>query len=264
MKYNRRIYLVLFLLLVISVKGFCGIDEYRVDATSLALGKAFAGDAEAQRYLNPAAVFQEYPRHLSYTYSSLQPLDLSSQLMTIMINSFSITLLDERVQDVAGFEYKERMHVLSYGLKIGTTTGIGLSVREYTINCGDFNNKAYGYDLAILQNWKRFSLGGIVTNLGSNITSPVSEDETILPTARLGISITMPYGGKFNLDYDEKKQVYLGYQQIITQGLVLRVGVEAGEPRFGFGITDHRLKFDYVYSANSFCNEQRISLGIHF
>lgn len=264
MKQKKIIYLSALLLFIVSVKGFCAIDDFRIDANTLAIGETFAGDPQAQKYLNPAAVFQTQRGQLFYTHTSMQPLDLGSQLLVINMGSISFALLDERIQDVGGFEYKERMYQLSYGIKIGKGAGLGFNVREYSSECGDFTNKAYAYDLAVVGSWTHFSLGALIRDLGCNIISPVSEDEAILPSSRVGVSVTLPYGGKINLDYDEKQQTYFGYQQEISHGLLFRAGIQGGEPRLGFGIRDQRISFDYAYSINQFCNEQRIAFGINF
>lgn len=130
----------LFVFAIVSSTGLCAIDDFKLDAYSWSLGASFAGDPNANFYLNPAAASRNKVKAVSYTYSNLPILDYSSQLLTISYGSFGFGFVQDLILNLADSNFNDRIAVFSYGRPLGKSVSLGMNLKLQDSDCGDFEN----------------------------------------------------------------------------------------------------------------------------
>lgn len=256
------IYLSLLLVTLIFSYGYCGIGKLKVDANILSLGGAFAGDPNTSLYLNPASTLKA--KNISYTCSLLPSHEYNFSLVTATLEHFGVTILIDTLTSSTEQNYDGKMTILSFGIPVGEGAGVGINLKEHLSSYGELQNKLFVFDVGFLKEWGTFSLGVIGMNLGANTEKSGNIAKPFPAQTRLGLSYKPNKFIKINFDINDNKEIYLGYQQRVVNGVVARLGLEAGDLTLGLGLRGKNTFCDFAYMANDLWNSQRITIGLEF
>lgn len=225
------------------------------DVRALALGETYAGDVGSNFVLNPSSLTSNNMTKLNLNYYSVPHLDLVSNTVALKYRSLGIANSRFMVKDVAGENYVDNKMSISYGKELLKDLIFGLGYRLDYINWGESKKQNQGLTFSIVKQGPRMNLGMVISDL---LLSRNNMD------IRCGLNFRFNNSSLLNVELDNDKKYYIGYEHSLMNNLKVRLGTNSSSYSLGCGIESELLNFDYAYVMNELSYLHRMGITVVF